>query len=378
MRHLTFSHDTPPHSLHLPQPHPCLGFQILQWHNNIPESLRFHQMDTATNTSPTSRVQRRLQGILLLRTIQMRVLIYRPVLHSATNIMENRGYAQTVVDVAKDTIRVLTRLNETTDIYRGLCLWVLHRRLRCQLGLKVSILREQGQIRVANISPAAHHSSPRSPGGQGQQLLLLKTISGTAWADDSSDLSLRHLAREKILQQYDTNDHYDHRGDDRLRSNDSLENDDVARGVNQENRAPSPLIPSQVSEDLKYQAHRDSLNLQHPQPRRTQQVCFNYFLISALAVLFLAVAHAQEINEPVNTTEILVIGYWVADRRPKTRNTTRGSTPESYRPAAPSLSKILPPAHNPRRHSFNTENSFSQNFISNRVSEHETSLSDGL
>ncbi len=69
------------------------------------------------------------------------------------------------------------------------------------------------------------------------------------------------------LQQYETNDHYDHRGDDRLRSNDSLENDDVARGVTQENRAPSPLIPSQVSEDPKYQAHRDSLNLQHPQPR---------------------------------------------------------------------------------------------------------------
>ena len=48
----------------------------------------------------------------------MRVLIYRPVLYSATNIMENRNYAQTAVDVAKDTIRVLTRLNETSDIYR--------------------------------------------------------------------------------------------------------------------------------------------------------------------------------------------------------------------------------------------------------------------
>ena len=69
------------------------------------------------------------------------------------------------------------------------------------------------------------------------------------------------------LQQYETNEHYDHHGDDRLRSNDSLENDDVARGVAQENRPPSPLIPSQVSEDPKYQAHRNSLNLQHPQPR---------------------------------------------------------------------------------------------------------------
>ena len=65
------------------------------------------------------------------------------------------------------------------------------------------------------------------------------------------------------LRQYDTHDHYDPRGDDRLRSNDSLEND----GDNQEDRPPSPLIPSQVSDDPKYQAHRNSLNLQHPQPR---------------------------------------------------------------------------------------------------------------
>ena len=95
-----------------------LDFQILQWHNNIPESLRFHQVENVTNPNTMSRGQRRLQVILLLRTNQMRVLIYRPVLHSATNIVENRVYAQTVVDVAKDTIRVLTSLNETTDIYR--------------------------------------------------------------------------------------------------------------------------------------------------------------------------------------------------------------------------------------------------------------------
>ena len=69
------------------------------------------------------------------------------------------------------------------------------------------------------------------------------------------------------LQHYETNDHYDHHGDDRLRSNDSLVSDHVTRDTAQENRPPSPLIPSQVSEDPKYQAHRNSLNLQHPQPR---------------------------------------------------------------------------------------------------------------
>ena len=95
-----------------------LDYQIQQWHNNIPESLRVHKIDNTLSKNPVSRGQRRLQVILALRTNQMRVLIYRPVLHSATNIMENRDYARTVVDVAKDTIKVLTCLNETTDIYR--------------------------------------------------------------------------------------------------------------------------------------------------------------------------------------------------------------------------------------------------------------------
>lgn len=61
---------------------------------------------------------------------------------------------------------------------------------------------------------------------------------------------------------YATNDYYDHRGDDRLRSTTSLDRDQRP-----DNRPPSPLVPSQVSEHPKYRAHRDSLNLQHPQPR---------------------------------------------------------------------------------------------------------------
>lgn len=78
---------------------------------------------------------------------------------------------------------------------------------------------------------------------------------------------LSEASRSGDLQRYDNNDHYDHAGDDRLRSHDSFEDEAVTP---QENRPPSPLIPSQVSQtsgDPKYQAHRDSLNLQHPQPR---------------------------------------------------------------------------------------------------------------
>lgn len=59
------------------------------------------------------------------------------------------------------------------------------------------------------------------------------------------------------LERYD----YDAAGDDRSQSNDSF-------NAQQENRPPSPLVPSQVSDNPKYQAHRNSINLQHPQPRQ--------------------------------------------------------------------------------------------------------------
>lgn len=54
--------------------------------------------------------------------------------------------------------------------------------------------------------------------------------------------------------------YYDPQGDDRLRSEASLARE---KG----DRPPSPLVPSQVSDNPRYKAHRDSLNLQHPQPR---------------------------------------------------------------------------------------------------------------
>lgn len=74
---------------------------------------------------------------------------------------------------------------------------------------------------------------------------------------------LSEASRSGSEGHYQAQDHYDPQGDDRLRSNDSLEHETLG----QADRPPSPLIPSQVSEKPKYQAQRDSLNLQHPQPR---------------------------------------------------------------------------------------------------------------
>ncbi|KAI4211464.1 MAG: hypothetical protein LQ351_005766 [Letrouitia transgressa] len=63
---------------------------------------------------------------------------------------------------------------------------------------------------------------------------------------------------------YNADEHHDPQGDDRLRSNDSLANDPINPDAG---RPRSPLVPSHISDDPKYQAHRNSLNLQHPQPR---------------------------------------------------------------------------------------------------------------
>lgn len=57
---------------------------------------------------------------------------------------------------------------------------------------------------------------------------------------------------------------YDPR-EDALRSTNSYLHEQYA---GQEHRPASPLIPSQVSDNPKYHAHRNSQNLQHPQPRQ--------------------------------------------------------------------------------------------------------------
>ncbi|KKK17876.1 hypothetical protein ARAM_005157 [Aspergillus rambellii] len=80
---------------------------------NLPEP-----SDSPRQGETASRGLRRLRVLLYLRMNQLRILIYRPVLHSAASIAEGKSHAQTVVDVAKDTVRVLTRLNQTSDIYR--------------------------------------------------------------------------------------------------------------------------------------------------------------------------------------------------------------------------------------------------------------------
>ena len=93
-----------------------LDWQVLRWAAAIPDSLRLDQPFDQAQQDPRSI--RRLRSLLYLRANQLRMLIYRPVLHSAAHIMRYPAESQIVVDLAKDTIQFITKLNETSDIYR--------------------------------------------------------------------------------------------------------------------------------------------------------------------------------------------------------------------------------------------------------------------
>lgn len=95
-----------------------LDYQVLSWLRSIPESLKFVHPESSQSVDPPSRGLHRLQVALYLRANQMRILIYRPVLHTATCIMENLESAHIVVKVSKDTIRILTYIDQTSDIYK--------------------------------------------------------------------------------------------------------------------------------------------------------------------------------------------------------------------------------------------------------------------
>jgi hypothetical protein len=95
-----------------------LDFQVLNWHRSIPESLKYVHPDSGRHITEPHRAVHRLQIALYLRANQLRIYVYRPVLHTATTIMENLDFSHVAVKVAKDSIRVLKHVNQTTDIYR--------------------------------------------------------------------------------------------------------------------------------------------------------------------------------------------------------------------------------------------------------------------
>jgi hypothetical protein len=97
-----------------------LNYQVETWVRGIPDILRLDHPSTPEfgPAAEGPRSLRRLRAMVYLRSNQLRMLIYRPVLHTAAHIARHPAESETVVDLAKDTIRFITRLNETSDIYQ--------------------------------------------------------------------------------------------------------------------------------------------------------------------------------------------------------------------------------------------------------------------
>ncbi|KAL2828019.1 hypothetical protein BDW59DRAFT_53593 [Aspergillus cavernicola] len=93
-----------------------LDWQVLQWVAALPDSLRLR--NASGYAEGESRSLRRLRSLVYLRANQLRMLIHRPVLHSTAHMMRFPAEVQTVVDMARDTIRFITQLHASSDIYQ--------------------------------------------------------------------------------------------------------------------------------------------------------------------------------------------------------------------------------------------------------------------
>lgn len=96
-----------------------LDYQIRQWYRDISPELQLDPAKLEEELQDGLAGWRRLRILVYMRTNSARLAVYRPILQSATTIMQHRDYAQTAVNIAKDTITLLTRVNQVSNLYRS-------------------------------------------------------------------------------------------------------------------------------------------------------------------------------------------------------------------------------------------------------------------
>jgi hypothetical protein len=134
-------------------------FQILEWRNTLPESLKLFDAETGDEKPSPDRRTRRLRSLLYIRANTARIIIHRRVILNPANMIEYRTYAETAVDIAKDSIRFLSHLYATTDIH--------HTQQTC-----FSVIASLSTLLLAIINaPAIFHESCRADFYTALQLL---------------------------------------------------------------------------------------------------------------------------------------------------------------------------------------------------------------
>jgi hypothetical protein len=94
-----------------------LDYQVENWHRSLPDELRYDPISPLPDARTMENVNERLRVLLYFRANQTRILIGRPVLLSTDAILGNLDYADSVINVARETIRLLGSLHQTTELY---------------------------------------------------------------------------------------------------------------------------------------------------------------------------------------------------------------------------------------------------------------------
>ncbi|KAB5566312.1 hypothetical protein GE09DRAFT_1106285 [Coniochaeta sp. 2T2.1] len=96
-----------------------LDNEILDWYKTVPEEIKVASLSRIVPmpSGPAYNTER-LQIWTRLRLNQIRIWLHTPVLHSASSIAENMPLAQRAVDLAKETIRYMAHMNNTSNLYR--------------------------------------------------------------------------------------------------------------------------------------------------------------------------------------------------------------------------------------------------------------------
>ncbi|KAH8680755.1 hypothetical protein BX600DRAFT_504510 [Xylariales sp. PMI_506] len=95
-----------------------LNYKVLEWQQNLGR-LHLDGNDPRFDPLRESRGQYRLRLILFLRANQMRMVIHRMAAFRARNGRVDTLSMQTMLEVARDTIRVLSEVAQTTDVYQA-------------------------------------------------------------------------------------------------------------------------------------------------------------------------------------------------------------------------------------------------------------------
>ena len=96
-----------------------LDYQVLQWRQRMPGYLQLPSAEASEANGAPNESLWRLQYLMHLRANRLRMFIYRPVLQSSAYMTEHKDLARAIVELAKDSVRLLERLPRFTKLRYG-------------------------------------------------------------------------------------------------------------------------------------------------------------------------------------------------------------------------------------------------------------------